>query len=72
MKTNLWSQINDFLFFWKGNGGQIYDFGWGGEGGRGRGGEKYRNLFMRPNLWYQINKFIYEIYFSGVYKHKNS
>ena len=26
---------------------------------------------MRSNLWYQINKFVYEIHFFGVYKHKN-
>ena len=56
MKTNLWCQINDFLFIWKGNWEQINDFGWGGGGGGG-GGEKYKNLFMRSNLWYQINDF---------------
>ena len=70
MKTNLWYQINDFLFIWKGNWEQINDFGWGGGGGGG-GGEKYKNLFMRSNLWYQINKFVYEVHIFGVYKHKN-
>ena len=35
------------------------------------GGEKYKNLFMRSNLWYQINKFVYEAHNFGVYKHKN-
>ena len=40
------------------------------EGGGGGGGEKYKNLFMRSNLWYQINKFVYEIHIFGVYKHK--
>ena len=42
----------------------------GGGGGGGRG-EKYENLFMRSNLWYQINKFVYEVHIFGVYKHKN-
>ena len=70
MKTNLWCQINDFLFIWKGNWEQINNFGWGGGGGGG-GGEKYKNLFMRSNLWYQINKFVYEVHIFGVYKHKN-
>ena len=55
MKTNLWCQINDFLFIWKGNWEQINNFGWGGGGGGG--GEKYKNLFIRSNLWYQINDF---------------
>ena len=71
MKTNLWCQINDFLFIWKGNWEQINDFGWGGGGGGRGGGAKYENLFMRSNLWHQINKFVYEIHFFGVYKHKN-
>ena len=35
MKTNLWCQINDFLFIWKGNWEQINDFGGGGGGGGG-------------------------------------
>ena len=28
-------------------------------------------MFMRSDLRYQINKFVYEIHFFGVYKHKN-
>ena len=60
-----------FLFIWERNWGQINDFGWGGGGGGGGRGEKYENLFMRSNLWYQINKFVYEVHIFGVYKHKN-
>ena len=63
------------MFIWKGNWEQINDFGWGGggEGGGGGGGgdEKCKNLFRRSNLWYQINKFVYEIHFFGVYKQRN-
>ena len=38
MKTNLWSQINNFLFIWNGNWEQINNFGWGGGGGGGGAG----------------------------------
>ena len=54
MKTNLWCQINDFLFIWKGNREQINNFGAGGK--RGWGGEK--------NF---ISTFVYSF---GVYQHK--
>ena len=68
METNLWCQINDFLFIWKGNWEQINDFWWWWGGG---GGEKCENLFMRSNLLHQIKKFVYEIHFFGVYKQRN-
>ena len=53
--------------------GQIKNYERGGRGGGGGGGrgEKYENLFMRSNLWYQINKFVYEVHIFVVYKHKN-
>ena len=70
MKTDLWCQLNIFLFIWKGNWEKISNFGWGGGEGGG-GGVKYKNLFMRTNLWYQMNKFVYEIHIFGVYIHKN-
>ena len=49
MKTNLWCQINDFLFIWKGNREQINYFGWGGGGGGG-GGEGGSREKMRGKV----------------------
>ena len=52
-------------------GGVGWVLEWGRRGGGGGGGEKYDYLFIGSNLWYQINKFVYEVHIFGVYKHKN-
>ena len=54
MKTNLWCQINDFLFIWKGNWEQINDLGWGG--GVGEGGEKRCLSTISIAIFVAINK----------------